>query len=98
MMLLVNEVRKLQMASSYHLAMTMEDIMSIQLLGHHFQRISVLDSIVKANGNIQKLQLFSLGKAISGAPIIIGSCQLASPTKAGINAPKIIISACIVVI
>ena len=36
--------------------------------------------------------------AISGAPIIRGICQFASPTKAGITAPKIIINACIVVI
>ena len=36
--------------------------------------------------------------AMSGAPIISGICQLAKPTKAGMIAPKIMISACIVVI
>ena len=45
----------------------------------------------------QKLILLSRGNAISGAPIINGTCQLAKPTKAGIIAPKIIIKPCIVV-
>ena len=58
----------------------------------------VLNIIVKANGKIQKLQLLSLGKAISGDPIIKGICQFARPTKAGIIAPKIITKACKVVI
>ena len=53
---------------------------------------------VKANGRIQNDQLFIRGSAISGAPIIIGTIQLASPTKAGMTAPKIITSACMVVI
>ena len=53
---------------------------------------------VKANGRIQKLILFIRGIAISGAPIIIGIIQLARPTPAGINAPKIMTSACTVVI
>ena len=66
--------------------------------GPPLSKNNVLISIVKANGRIQKLQLFNLGKAISGAPIIIGSCQLANPTNAGINAPNIIINACMVVI
>ena len=66
--------------------------------GPPLSKNKVLNSIVKANGKIQKLQLFNLGSAISGAPIIIGNCQLAKPTKAGMTAPKIIINACIVVI
>ena len=45
----------------------------------------------------QKDQLLSLGNAISAAPICIGINQLAKPTKAGITAPKIMISACTVV-
>jgi hypothetical protein len=35
----------------------------------------------KANGRIQKLQLFMRGSAMSGAPIIIGIIQLASPRR-----------------
>jgi hypothetical protein len=53
---------------------------------------------VKANGMIQNDQLFMRGSAMSGAPIISGTIQLARPTKAGITAPKIITSACMVVI
>ena len=52
----------------------------------------------KANGKIQKLKLFILGKAISGAPICIGTNQLANPTKAGITPPNIIIKPCKVII
>ena len=52
---------------------------------------------VKANGRIQKLKLFSRGSAISGAPTCIGIIQFASPVHAGITAPKIISSACMVV-
>jgi len=51
-----------------------------------------------ATGRIQNDQLFIRGSAISGAPIIIGIIQLARPTKAGMTAPKTMISACIVVI
>ena len=54
--------------------------------------------IAKANGRIQKLQLFMRGNAMSGAPIIIGTIQLASPTKAGITAPNTMINPCMVVI
>ena len=50
----------------------------------------------KANGKIQKLQLLSRGNAISGAPIIMGTIQLASPTKAGMMTPNTIISPCTV--
>jgi hypothetical protein len=53
---------------------------------------------VNANGMIQNDQLFILGRAMSGAPIINGTIQLAKPTKAGMTAPKIITKACIVVI
>ena len=38
------------------------------------------------------------GSAMSGAPICSGIIQFARPTKAGITAPKIMTSACIVVI
>ncbi len=54
-------------------------------------------SSVKANGRIQKLQLFMRGSAMSGAPTISGTCQFAKPTKAGMMAPKTMISACMVV-
>ena len=50
-----------------------------------------------AGGSNQKLQLFIRAKAISGAPIIIGICQLAKPTKAGIIAPNTITKPCNVV-
>ena len=49
--------------------------------------------MAKANGKIQKDQLFIRGRAISGAPIIIGIIQLAKPTKAGITAPNTMIKA-----
>jgi hypothetical protein len=58
----------------------------------------VTKSSANANGRIQNDQLFSRGSAMSGAPTIIGTSQFASPTNAGITAPKIITSACIVVI
>jgi len=54
-------------------------------------------SRVAATGSIQKLQLFRRAKAMSGAPIIIGTCQLANPTKAGMIAPNTMMSPCIVV-
>ena len=50
-----------------------------------------------ANGRIQNDQLFMRGSAMSGAPICIGIIQFPRPTKAGMIAPKIMISACIVV-
>jgi len=56
-----------------------------------------MSSRVKANGRIQKLQLFNLGSAMSGAPIIMGMSQFAKPVQAGMTAPKIITSACMVV-
>ena len=52
---------------------------------------------MNANGRIQKLKLFSRGSAMSGAPTCKGTIQFASPVQAGITAPKIIISACMVV-
>ena len=58
----------------------------------------VLKSNAKANGSIQKLMLFILGKAISGAPIIKGIIQFARPTPAGITAPNIMTSAWMVTI
>src|SRR5271154_3572405 len=54
--------------------------------------------MVKANGRIQKLKLFMRGSAMSGAPICIGTIQLARPTNAGMTAPKIMMSAWLVVI
>ncbi len=59
---------------------------------------SVDSRMPKATGRIQKDQLFMRGSAMSGAPIIIGIIQFARPTKAGMTAPKTMISACIVVI
>jgi hypothetical protein len=53
----------------------------------------------KAGGNNQKEKLFSLGKAISGAPNIIGMNQLPkAPIKRGITIKKIITKACAVTI
>ncbi len=54
---------------------------------------NVDSSRVKANGRIQKLKLFMRGNAMSGAPTCRGIIQLARPTKAGMTAPKIMISA-----
>ncbi len=51
-----------------------------------------------AGGSSQKLQLFIRANAMSGAPIIIGICQLAKPTAAGMIAPNTMISPCSVVI
>jgi hypothetical protein len=48
----------------------------------------------KAGGNNQKLMLFNRGKAISGAPIKIGTNQLPNPPiNIGITIKKIIIKA-----
>jgi len=52
---------------------------------------------VNANGSSQKLKLLRRGSAMSGAPTCIGTIQLARPVQAGITAPKIISSACMVV-
>jgi hypothetical protein len=49
-------------------------------------------------GSNQKLKLFNLGRAMSGAPICIGIIQLAKPTKAGMMTPKTIIRPWLVVI
>jgi len=54
-------------------------------------------SRVAANGSSQNDQLLRRAKAMSGAPIIIGICQFAKPTKAGMIAPKIMIRPCMVV-
>ncbi len=54
--------------------------------------------MANANGRIQKLQLFMRGSAMSGAPIIMGIIQLASPTNAGMIAPNTITRPCMVVI
>jgi len=52
----------------------------------------------KDGGNNQKLKLFNLGNAISGAPISKGINQLPKPPiKAGITIKKIIIKACAVI-
>jgi hypothetical protein len=51
----------------------------------------------KENGKSQKLKLFSLGNAISGAPIIIGTNQFPKPPiNTGITIKKILIKACAV--
>ncbi len=59
---------------------------------------SVDSRIENATGSIQNDQLFMRGSAMSGAPIMSGIIQLASPTNAGMTAPNTMISACIVVI
>ena len=54
---------------------------------------------VKDGGNNQKLKLFNLGNAISGAPIIKGKNQFPKPPIiAGITIKKIIVKACAVII
>ena len=58
----------------------------------------VISSIAVANGNSQNDQLFKRGNAMSGAPIISGTNQFAKPANAGMIMPKIITSACTVVI
>jgi len=51
----------------------------------------------KEGGNNQKLMLFKRGKAISGAPNIIGTNQLPNPPiRIGITIKKIITKACAV--
>ena len=61
--------------------------------------INRVDANIKnAGGKSQKLKLFILGSAMSGAPIIMGISQLASPTKAGIIAPNTMTNPCSVVI
>jgi len=52
---------------------------------------------INEGGNNQKLILFKRGKAISGAPIIIGTNQLPNPPiKIGITTKNTIIKACAV--
>ena len=54
---------------------------------------------INEGGNNQKLILFKRGKAISGAPIIIGTNQLPNPPIIiGITMKKIMINACAVTI
>jgi len=56
-----------------------------------------INSIIKEGGNNQKLILFRRGKAMSGAPIKIGTNQLPNPPiKIGITMKKIIVKACAV--
>jgi hypothetical protein len=53
--------------------------------------------MVKLKGSIQKLILFILGNAISGALIIMGTSQLPKPPiNAGITIKNIITIACMV--
>jgi hypothetical protein len=53
---------------------------------------------IKEGGSNQKLKLFNLGKAISGAPINIGTNQLPkAPINKGITIKKIITNACAVI-
>ena len=58
---------------------------------------SVPSSSVKANGRIQNEKLLRRGSAMSGAPTCIGIIQFARPVQAGMTAPKIMTSACMVV-
>jgi hypothetical protein len=54
-------------------------------------------SKVRAGGSNQKLRLFKRGKAISGAPMRIGTNQFPNPPIImGITIKKIIINACAV--
>ena len=59
---------------------------------------SEMISRAAAGGSSQKLQLFRRGSAMSGAPIISGICQLASPVNAGMTKPNTITRPCTVVI
>ena len=53
---------------------------------------------MKAGGSSQNEMLFMRGNAMSGAPIMIGTIQLAKPPiSAGMTMKKIMISACAVV-
>ena len=54
-------------------------------------------SITAAGISSQKLRLFMRANAMSAAPICSGTIQFAKPTKAGMIAPKTMISPCIVV-
>ena len=54
-------------------------------------------SSAAAGGNSQKLQLFMRANAMSGAPIISGIIQFASPVKAGMMAPNTMTRPCMVV-
>jgi len=55
-------------------------------------------SSIAANGSSQNDQLFRRANAMSGAPIIIGICQFAKPTNAGMIAPNTMMRPCMVVI
>jgi hypothetical protein len=58
-----------------------------------------VNNSINDGGNNQKLMLFNLGNAISGAPINRGIIQLPyPPINAGITIKKIIINACAVTI
>jgi hypothetical protein len=58
-----------------------------------------LSNKIKDGGNNQKLKLFNLGKAISGAPINKGISQFPKPPIiAGITIKNIITKACAVTI
>ena len=59
---------------------------------------SVPSSSVNANGRIQNEKLLRRGSAMSGAPTCMGIIQFARPVQAGMTAPKIMTSACMVVI
>ena len=54
-------------------------------------------SRIAAGGSSQKLQLFMRANAMSGAPIMSGTCQFANPTNAGMIAPNTMMRPCMVV-
>ncbi len=57
----------------------------------------LINKQINAVGSNQKDKLFMRGKAISGAPIMMGTNQLPNPPiKAGMTMKKIIIRPCIV--
>jgi len=61
-------------------------------------KLEVINRIIDG-GNNQKLILFNLGKAMSGAPIISGTSQLPNPPIIiGMTIKKIIRKACAVTI
>ncbi|MNL25128.1 hypothetical protein D3C87_1465990 [compost metagenome] len=58
-----------------------------------------LDIIIRApKGSIQKAMAFRRGKAMSRAPIMMGTVKLAKPTSKGMTAKKIMPEACMVTI
>ena len=74
------------------------DTASSRRRGHRPARRACTSSSVKANGRIQKLKLFMRGSAMSGAPTCSGISSSPARPRPASRAPKIMNSACMVVI